>query len=213
MTFAKITMIFILSAFASYSSAVISAESNPVNAFSQLSFAVTSQPTQQEKKPKSFSQYHHDTTIGIEIGSKLQLTNWVQLEVGLQGQYQDNFSEINLQAKTFKTQNYSALANFGKKISYHKHQITPFAQLGINYQQDENATYLPYQYQEQTLDATKLQYGLGLRYTNNTWNGLGVSVLYKNKSDLVDSFEHEQDNNLPLVDKNSSIGVSIDLSF
>ena len=213
MTFAKLTFLStLISAFASYSPAVFSATINPVNTTSQLNFAVASKTAQQEIKPNAFSQYHHQSTIGIEIGSKLQLTNWVQIEVDLQGRYQNTFSEVNLEVTNFKTQNYSALANFGKEISYRKHQITPFAQLGINYQQNENSAYLPYQYQQQTLDTTQLQYGLGLRYTNNTWKRLGVSVLYKNQTDFT-KLRQEEENNLPLTEKNNSIGISFDLSF
>ena len=208
----SLPLLIIFCAFASYTPALFSAERSLVFAnkqHSQLNFSVANE----QEQPKKIFQYLHDSSVGVEIGTKYQLSSWLQVEVDLQGQYQNNFSEVNLDANIFQTQNYSALANFGKNLSFNKHIFTPFAQLGVNYEQDKNSPYLPYNYQEKTLDTTKLQYGLGVRYSHNAWSGLGISFLYKNKSGLIESTEQEQEENLPLVEKNRSIGISIDLSF
>lgn len=176
---------------------------------SQLNFSVSEQKTIKSK----LVQYQHDSSVGIEMSSKYQLSRWVQIEVDLQGKYQNNFAEVSFDEKIFITQNYSALANFGKKIFYHKHEFTPFAQLGVNYEQDKNTAYLPYSYREKTFDSTKLQYGFGLRYSNLSWGGLGVSFLYKRNSSFSDLNPQSFEETLPITDNNNSIGISVDLSF
>ena len=205
----KLTLMGLICTLMSSHSTWLYAES--VNLFSQLDFSFSKQ-TEKTVKPK-LVKYQHNSSTGIEMGSKYQIAKWVQIEVDLQGKYQNTFSEINFKEKIFRTQNYSALANFGKSLSYNRHELTPFAQFGVNYEQDKNIAYLPYIYKEKTLDSTQLQYGLGFRYSNLSWGGLGISFLYKRHSSFSDLNVQSLEETLPITDKNNSVGISVDLSF
>lgn len=198
--------------FASYSPAIFSANIGQDNFYSKLNFSVA------PKNKLVFSQYHHQSLLGIEVDSKYQISSWLDIAVNLQEKYKKNFSQVDLTTKITSNQKYSALANFGRKVSYKKHNLTPFAQLRINYQQEidlgQQETDLGLSIQEELLNSVKLQYGLGVRYSNISWLGLlGLSLLYNRQSSLNQDKPQSLAENLPLMGANSSIGINIDLSF
>ncbi len=200
----KTIFLIISVVFASYSPAIFSANIGQDNFYSKLNFSIA------QKSKLVFSQYRHQSLLGIEVGSKYQISNWLEIAVNLQEKYKNNFLQVDLITKIKSNQNYSALANFGRKVSYKKHNLIPFAQLGINYQQETN---LGLSIQEELLNSVKLQYGLGLRYSNIYWSGLGLSLLYNTQSSFNQYNQQSLAENLPLIGANSSIGINIDLSF
>ncbi len=179
------------------SSLAVSGSLSLNNIYSQLDFSISTSNAQ-----------HHQPSLALGVSSANQFSKWLQIEVNLHEPNKNSFSTVDFTANVFNIQGYSANANLGKKIFYSTHQFTPFAQLGINH--DKNIPVLFANDDQILSNNTKLQYGLGLRYKNAAWSGLGVSILYKNKQNLN---VQQVSENLLLTDENQSISISIDFNF
>lgn len=171
---------------------------------SGLNFQVA-QPYQEEE-PVKITRYQHLSSVGVELMSKYRFTNWLSLSLDMNGQTYErspNDTQVDYQ-------DYSAIAQMGKEFTFRKNSIRPFAQIGVEYR-DKNALHEPSVYNNANDASADLQYGLGVRYSHSSWQGIGISLIYEN----LGLFNAP---NIPFIGQNAAepqdtFGVNVDFGF
>lgn len=176
----------------------------PESVASDLNFKLTDP---NPKQPIKLTRYQHQSSIGIELISKYEFSNWLSLSLDMDGQAY----EVAPNQKQINYKGYSAAAQMGREFLFNKSSLRPFAQIGLGFSEDSRTTfYDPYHYERQSFDNTDLQYGLGVRYSRSDWDSFGVSFIYENQSALKDQKLPRFDSSLQGQD---SIGLSVDFGF
>lgn len=183
------------------------ASANSLSSLSSLSgldFQVA-QPYQEEQ-PVKITRYQHLSSVGVELMSKYTFSSWLSLSLDMHGQtYERSPNETQVDY-----QDYTATAQMGREFTFRKNSIRPFAQIGVEYK-GKTTFNKPTVYLGEADATADLQYGLGIRYSHSSWEGIGISLIYENLgSTTVPKIPFVGQ---PDADNQNSFGVNVDFGF
>lgn len=180
----------------------------PIGEYQPLDFSIQQTPPASKAETPEMKSFHYrqQSSQGVSLLSHYELNKWFQLELDMKGLT----SQTSLFKTRVNTKAYSAFANFGRSFSFHSSDFRPFAKVGLGYKENHSTYYDPNHFESNSIQKTHLQYGLGIRYSRQNWNGFGVSFSYQTNSKLLDQTLGETN---PQFEPNDSVGLKIDFGF
>lgn len=185
-----------------------SCHATPIGKYQPLDFSITESAKTTKAAPPEFKSYHYQqrSAQGVSLLSHYELGKWFQLELDMKGLK----SQTNMFHTRVNTKAYSAFANVGRAFSFHSNDFRPFAKVGLGYKENNATYYDPNHFESNSIQKTHLQYGLGIRYSRQNWNGFGVSFSYQTSSNVLDQTLGEPN---PQYEPNDSVGLKINFGF